>query len=674
MAEAHRSDKKVILVTSGAVAFGKQLLAAQTTMAQSLEKTFAHDEVMNQIDPRACSAAGQGGLMALYETMFQQYGIKTAQILVTKNDFKNKHTIENLVSTIKALQGLRVIPIINENDAVAAPPMESADLEGVISVTDNDSLAASVAMHTKTELLCLLTDVDGIFDAPPDKGGQLLESYTPDTGAIQFGGGSKVGRGGMEAKVSAAEWAWTQGVGVVVANGFTHNVVNQVLTGKTVGTFFTSETATASTAAAQAKLCRTGGRAMQLLKPEQRSDIIETLAHLLIERKDEIFAANAIDVQIAKDTNVSGPLQGRLKLTDAKLESLRDGLLQIAASSGPLLGRRLKHTLVSEGLTLEQVTVPLGVLLVIFESRPDVLPQVAALAIASGNGLMLKGGKEALHSNRFLHSLVEEALEKHVAKETVSLIESRDDIGALVKLEGEIDLIIPRGGNDLVSHIQRESQNIPVMGHADGICHIFVDKDADIAMATEIVYDSKTDYPSACNAMETLLIHKDLVGTDGFDQVIKKLRTNGVQVNLGPKLNELLTMGGTLAESMAIEYSDLECAVEVVEDVNDAIDHIHEFGSSHTDVVITANQDVADAFVDGVDSACVFHNASSRFADGFRFGLGAEVGISTGRLHARGPVGVEGLLTTKWKLRGSGETVGGFAAGEHSYVHDTLDL
>jgi len=395
---------------------------------------------------------------------------------------------------------------------------------------------------------------------------------------------------------------------------------------------------------------------------------------MLIARQDAIFAANDKDIEIAAKSNLDKQLLGRLKLTPGKIATLSEGLRQIAEDSKSLLGRKIKATQVADDLSLEQITVPLGVLLVIFESRPDVLPQVAALAIASGNGLLLKGGKEAKHSNKILHSIVEEALELHAPKETVSLVETRDEIAELVKLGKEIDLIIPRGGNSLVQSIQSQAKGIPVMGHADGICHVYVDKDADMEKAVEIVFDSKCDYPSACNAMETLLIHQDLVGTPTYDAVIKKLRSADVKINIGPKLNEQLTIGGNPVDSFSIEYGDLECAIEVVGDMEEAIDHIHTHGSSHTEVIITEDGASAKHFLNSVDSACVFHNASSRFADGFRFGLGAEVGISTGRIHARGPVGVEGLLTTKWRMAGDGHTVEDFATGARTYVHESLPL
>jgi len=677
IAEIHRSGRDCILVTSGAVAFGKQILTSQANMVQSLEQSFgkkAGGATGGTIDPRACSAAGQGGLIALYDSMFNQYGIQTAQVLVTNRDFQSAATVENLRTTLNQLHAMRVVPIINENDAVSAPAFDGADVAGVISVTDNDSLAASVAVHIGADLLILMTDVDGIYNKAPSEGGQRLEYYTPTTEQIEFGAGSSVGRGGMESKVDAAGWAFRKGVAVMVANGFEDKCLHKLINGENIGTFFTANAPDASSTKEQAQACRTGSRKLQLLEPEQRAEIITTLADMLIARQDAIFAANDKDIEIAAKSNLDKQLLGRLKLTPGKIATLSEGLRQIAEDSKSLLGRKIKATQVADDLSLEQITVPLGVLLVIFESRPDVLPQVAALAIASGNGLLLKGGKEAKHSNKILHSIVEEALELHAPKETVSLVETRDEIAELVKLGKEIDLIIPRGGNSLVQSIQSQAKGIPVMGHADGICHVYVDKDADMEKAVEIVFDSKCDYPSACNAMETLLIHQDLVGTPTYDAVIKKLRSADVKINIGPKLNEQLTIGGNPVDSFSIEYGDLECAIEVVGDMEEAIDHIHTHGSSHTEVIITEDGASAKHFLNSVDSACVFHNASSRFADGFRFGLGAEVGISTGRIHARGPVGVEGLLTTKWRMAGDGHTVEDFATGARTYVHESLPL
>ncbi|CAG2112727.1 unnamed protein product, partial [Medioppia subpectinata] len=420
---------------------------------------------------------------------------------------------------------------------------------------------------------------------------------------------------------------------------------------------------------------RKGSRILQSLTPEERSDVIIRIANLLQTKKDEILVANAADLREAEASGLSKPLLSRLKLTTEKLKDLSEGLIQIADQSQDVLGQCLRHTLIAEGMHLKQITVPLGVLLVIFESRPDCLPQVAALSIATGNGLLAKGGKEAVHTNNCLYNLIREALSHYdSAENAVGLVSNREDVSELLQLDNSIDLVIPRGSNELVKDIQTQSRSIPVLGHSEGICHVFVDIDADKNKALKIVLDSKCDYPAACNAMETLLLHKSLIDSEFFVTLCNQLKEKDVEIYAGPRLSKKLTFGPPPAKSLRTEYGSLACTVEIVDDVNDAIEHINSYGSGHTDSIVTEDDLTAHQFQKGVDSACVFHNSSTRFADGYRFGLGAEVGISTGRIHARGPVGMQGLLTTKWVINGTGNTVSEFATGDNRYKHEPLQL
>ncbi|XP_044175945.1 delta-1-pyrroline-5-carboxylate synthase-like isoform X2 [Acropora millepora] len=601
VSELQNAGRQMLLVTSGAVAFGKQKLRHEILLSQSVRQTLKPQDVLKSrpyIEPRACAAVGQGGLLSLYEAMFQQYGLTCGQVLITKQDIRDKFSLDNLRSTVEELISMNCIPIINENDVVASPPQVDFDLAGmrrglVISIKDNDTLSALLSVELKADLLMILSDVQGIYSGPPDQpDSRLLDTFRPyDMSSIEFGSKSRVGRGGMESKVKAASWALERGTSVVIANGTSSDyVIRQVLDGRKVGTFFTMVDEAGPSVEYQAAEARTGGRALQALSSIERGRIIYKLADLLIERKDEILDANSKDLEQARyEGCLPAPMIARLLMTPAKLENLACGLRQIADSSHDIVGRVIKRTKVADGLLLKQETVPIGVLLVIFESRPDALVQVAALAISTANGLLLKGGKEAYHSNKCLHNLVQEALSLYISPDAINLVSTREDVNDLLHLDNYIDLVIPRGSSEMIQRIQSMSKGIPVLGHAEGICSVYVDKDADLEMATKIVVDSKCDYPAACNAMETLLVHRDLIKTSFLDRLLKALREKGVIVHAGPNLVRMLPLAPAPAKSMKREYSGLECAIEVVRNVQEAIDHIHQYGSSHTDVIITDN-------------------------------------------------------------------------------------
>jgi len=509
----------------------------------------------------------------------------------------------------------------------------------------------------------------------------------------------------MRSKIDAASAAVQPGSSCracVVASGNDLNSVRSVLGKspeyKSTGTLFCTpgseldkqaredypvdggEAVVSDDAREKAVRARAEARKLQALPYEVRKSILCAMAKALIDNQEVLLAANSIDVEDAEKNGVSLVLKKRLKLTAEKLNVLASGLNQLAELNDPLNVTKSKREL-SEGLVLSQITVPIGVLLIIFESRPDSMPQISALSIASGNGLLLKGGKEAASSNAAIHKVLGDAVEKgsdgKVSSDIIGLVTSRGEVADLLSLDEVIDLVIPRGSNALVSHIKANTK-IPVLGHADGVCHVYIDSSAAKEDASRIAVDSKTDYPSACNAMETLLLHRGTINSGVGPHVLMSLRAAGVKCLGGPK-----AMAAGLCDSASIkhkfEYGDLTCQVEIVENLDEAVDWIHKYGSGHTEAIVCSpDADVGDEFVRRVDAACVFKNSSTRFADGFRFGLGAEVGISTGRIHARGPVGVEGLLTTKWKLVAAHEThIVSEYAGEQPaklYTHKELDV
>ncbi|GMI81066.1 delta 1-pyrroline-5-carboxylate synthase 2 [Hibiscus trionum] len=660
---------EIVLVTSGAVGLGRQRLRYRKLVNSSLADL---QNAEFEVDGKACAAVGQSSLMALYDTLFSQLDVTSSQYLVTDSEFRTNSFRKQLSETIKSLLSLKVIPIFNENDAVSTRRAPYEDSSGIF--WDNDSLAGLLALELKADLLVMLSDVDGLYSGPPsDPNSKLIHTYIKEKHQreITFGDKSRLGRGGMTAKVNAAVCAANAGIPVVITSGYATDNIIKVLQGKPVGTLFHRDAhlwtlvkeVDAREMAVAAREC---SRRLQAMDSEDRKKILLDIADALEANESLIKVENEADVAAAEDDGYEKSLISRLSLKPGKIAGLAKSIRILADMEDPI-GHVLKRTELADGLILEKTSCPLGVLLVVFESRPDALVQIASLAIRSGNGLLLKGGKEAKRSNAILHKVITSAIPRNIGEKLIGLVTSREDIPDLLKLDDVIDLVIPRGSNKLVTQI-KNSTKIPVLGHSDGICHVYIDISAMLDMAKQIVLDAKTDYPAACNAMETLLVHKDFSSDGSLSELIEDLKRKGVTLYGGPRASSLLSIPET--RSFHHEYNSMACTIEIVDDVHAAIDHIHQHGSSHTDCIITQNHEVAEIFLHGVDSAAVFHNASTRFCDGARFGLGAEVGISTSRIHARGPVGVEGLLTTRWILRGSGQVVN----GDKGVVYSHKDL
>ena len=406
---------------------------------------------------------------------------------------------------------------------------------------------------------------------------------------------------------------------------------------------------------------------------EVRNAALEAVCEGLKNRRDEIVKINEGDVSRAEADSLPAPIIKRLKFDHKKIDDCIAGAMDLVNMEDPLFRVLLKRQL-DEGLELTRITCPIGVIGVIFESRPDALVQIACLCIKSGNGVVLKGGSEAKATNRVLYEVIREAGEKAGLPDGfVLLLEDREEIGQLLGCEEDVDLLIPRGSNSFVKYIM-DNTTIPVMGHADGICHVYVDADADMEKAVPIVIDSKTQYPAACNAVETLLVHGSIADAflTALADAIGGSTGGSIELRGDEKTVQLIGCGAAAEEDDSTEYLDNILSVRIVEDLDEAVVHINRYGSHHTDCIVTENDEAAEEFMSRVDSAGVYRNCSTRFADGFRYGFGAEVGISTGKLHARGPVGLDGLVTYKYLLKGNGQIVADYVEGRSSF--DFKDL
>lgn len=400
--------------------------------------------------------------------------------------------------------------------------------------------------------------------------------------------------------------------------------------------------------------------------PEEKRNLsLKMVAEALIKEKEQIFAANEEDMEQAKRDGIAAPVLKRLKFDEGKLRDVTQGIYDLIGLKDPLFQTQLAREL-DEGLTLYRVTCPIGVIGVIFEARPDALVQISSLCMKSGNCVILKGGSEALRTNKVLFRIIHQAaVEAGLPQHCMMFLEARSEIHELLDCHESVDLLIPRGSNQFVQYIMNHTR-IPVMGHADGICHIYVDKDADVDKAIPIILDAKTQYVSACNTVETLLIHQE-IAPKLVPELARVLKENHVELRGSEEIQKLTDCILATEEDNRTEYLDYIISAKTVKDIQEAIDHINYYGSHHTDCIITEKEQAAEQFMMLVDSAGVYQNCSTRFADGFRYGFGAEVGISTGKLHARGPVGLEGLVSYKYKLFGHGQIVGDYASGKKAF-------
>ncbi len=440
----------------------------------------------------------------------------------------------------------------------------------------------------------------------------------------------------------------------------------------------TSSTRLPTDVASIARSAREASRKLALLSNRTRTDTLLAIAEALEGNAALILAANAKDCsateKLVSNGEMTQALFSRLRIKESGIREMAARVREVANLPDPI-GKHLAVTELDNGLILHKDSCPLGVIAVVFESRPDVLPQVASLALKSGNAVLLKGGAEAANSNETIVAIWKETLRRFpdVPQESIELLQSRSDVMELLRLENEVDLLIPRGSKEFVAFMEKNSR-IPVLGHGEGICHVFVDRASDVNKAVSITLDSKVQYPAACNSAETLLVHKEIAAAF-LPKIVAELKKAKVEVRGCPRVLALLPDAALLPateKDWSTEYSDLILSVRIVDSFEQGLEHIHRYGSRHTECIVTEDQKAAERFLQEVDAAGVFHNASTRFADGYRYGLGAEVGISNGKLHARGPMGIEGLTTYKYKLRGSGHIVAEYSSGARHFKHKSL--
>ena len=609
LVELDRGGVRPILVTSGAIGVGRTRLgfAARPTTLPELQAT---------------AAVGQSLLMNSYNSLLAQEGYAVAQLLLTHDDFRDERRAANVRATLEALRGRPVLPVINENDTVATEE---------ITFGDNDVLAALVAGLVGADVTILLSDVDGFY-----LNGAKLDEVDAVSEAMRAAAGDGSGSGGMKSKLRAAE---TAGL-AVIANG-KRDSVKAILNGEKTGTMFKGlkghegrkgqegqegkerkerKDGNEGWLRTVAERAKAASRRLRRLPTDEKNGMIRAMRESLLRRRGAIESANHEDLK----ADLSSAMKERLKVD---VDAIARSLESIAEQEDPV-GREERRS-PRGAFRLVRRRVPLGVILLIFESRPNVTAEAAALCLKSGNACILKGGSEAARTN--------EAILESCPAEFVQLVTGRAEVAQLLRMDDLIDLVIPRGGEALIRAVSAQSR-VPVLKHYRGNCHVYVDSAADLDMAFAIVKNAKCQRPATCNAVEHVLVHEAVAR-----EFLPRLEGLDVELRRGE------------ADDPDAEYLDRILGVRVVPGLDAAIEQIERHGSHHTDAIVTGDERAARKFLDEVDSATVLWNASTRLADGGVFGLGAEVGISTDRLHARGPMGLEDLTTTQWVVEGRGD-------------------
>lgn len=648
--DLHDSGKEIVIVTSGAVASGRARLSLK-------------EKKLGVPLQQASAAVGQSLLMEQYNNFFARRGKCVAQILLTQQDFEDNARFSNILETFRLLLEMRVIPIVNENDAVATEELDSSEGRGDRLFGDNDMLSSLVAKGIGADALVVLSTVDGLL-GEDRKAISEVSGFGGSIWKLDFG--EKTGRGGLQSKLEAMRSASQSGIYGIIANGKAEGVLRGIFAGEKIGTIFARSTRTepqqdSSYAARIALLAKESGREMANVPVEKRNATLLAAARLIEEGAKKILEENAADVEDAKAGGKEAAFFERLALGEKGVESLSATLRKVAQLG--LAEEKIAEWKLEGGPVATKARVPLGAILLIFESRPDVVVEGAALAIKSGNAIILKGGKEAARTNAALAGVLKQSLAQcGLPQDAIQLFDgSRDELKNLLKRSDCLDLVVPRGGEGLIRFV-RENSEVPVLFAGGGNCHLYVHGDADLEMAAGIALNAKVQKPSACNAIETLLVHEK-IASSFLPLVAKKLLAKGVEMRCCEASHRILKANDFEAkaatdEDWATEFLGLVLAVKVVSGAEEAVRHINRYGTRHSEAIVARDATVAEFFQKYVDAACVYWNASTRFTDGGQFGFGAELGISTQKLHVRGPIGIDALYTYKYKISGNGNVRG----------------